>query len=100
MDNSFYSFLGLALRAGKVKTGEETVLKQIRNQSLHLVLIAGDASPNTQKKFKDKTSFYQIPIRITANRERLGQAIGKESRVIIGITDKGFADKLLTMLDD
>ena len=28
MDNSFHSFLGLAARAGKIKTGEETVLKQ------------------------------------------------------------------------
>ncbi|SFE38270.1 YlxQ family RNA-binding protein [Alteribacillus iranensis] len=100
MDNSFHSFLGLAARAGKIKTGEETVLKQMRNQSLHLVIVSGDASPNTQKKFRDKSSFYHVPLRMTSDRERLGQAIGKESRVIIGITDKGFADKLLTMLDE
>ncbi|WP_158737729.1 YlxQ family RNA-binding protein [Alteribacillus sp. YIM 98480] len=99
MNDSFHSFLGLAARAGKLKTGEETVLKEIRNQSLHLVIMAGDASPNTQKKFKDKSSYYQVPLFIAGDRDSLGHAIGKNSRVIIGVTDKGFAKKLISMLD-
>ncbi|WP_240375351.1 ribosomal L7Ae/L30e/S12e/Gadd45 family protein [Bacillus piscicola] len=99
MDKAFYSFLGLAAKAGKVKTGEELVLREIRNQSLYLVLIAADASPNTKKKFKDKSSSYRIPLRVAGSRDSLGEAIGKGSRVIIGITEKGFADKMISMLD-
>ncbi|MFD2704767.1 L7Ae/L30e/S12e/Gadd45 family ribosomal protein [Salibacterium lacus] len=100
MTTSIYSFLGLAAKAGRVKTGEGVVLDGIRNQTLFLVLIAGDASPNTTKKFKDKSSYYQIPVYITGDRQRLGTSVGKESRVLIGITDKGFAERLMTMLDE
>ncbi|RSL33207.1 YlxQ family RNA-binding protein [Salibacterium salarium] len=100
MMDAFYSFLGLAVRAGKVKTGDETVLHEIRKRSLSLVIVAGDASPNTKKKFKDKSSYYQVPLYITGNRASLGGAIGKDSRVVIGISDNGFAKKLISMLDE
>ncbi|MDA3130574.1 YlxQ family RNA-binding protein [Aliibacillus thermotolerans] len=99
MDKSLYSFLGLAAKAGKVKTGEELVLKHIRNQTVHLVLVANDASKNTMKKICDKSSYYQVPCRVVGEREKLGLAIGKKSRVVLGITDKGFAERLITMLD-
>ncbi|SDG99199.1 Ribosomal protein L7Ae [Alteribacillus persepolensis] len=100
MTASFLSFLGLAARAGRVKTGDDTVLKEMRKGSLHLVIIASDASPNTQKKFRDKSSYYHVPMLIAKDRDSLGQAIGKHSRVIVGVTDKGFANKLISMLDD
>ncbi|MFZ4454193.1 L7Ae/L30e/S12e/Gadd45 family ribosomal protein [Salibacterium aidingense] len=100
MNPSIYSFLGLAAKAGKVKTGDHTVLEEIRKQSLSLVLIAGDASPNTKKKFKDKSSYYQVPCYVTGDRDGLGRAVGKGSRVIIGITDKGFGGRLISMLDE
>ncbi|MFB5660525.1 YlxQ family RNA-binding protein [Alteribacillus sp. HJP-4] len=97
--NAFYSFLGLAAKAGKIKTGEDTVLREIRKQAVWLVIVAGDASPNTLKKFKDKSSYYNIPVCVIGDRESLGSAIGKESRVILGIMDDGFAKKLRAMLD-
>ena len=35
-----------------------------------------------------------------ASRVELGQALGKSERVNIGITDQGFAKKLLSMIDE
>lgn len=43
------SRLGLAMRAGKVVTGDEIVLKAIRSSEAKLVMLAADASANTQK---------------------------------------------------
>lgn len=87
--------LGLAQRAGKLVSGEETVLQTIQKRKAHLVLLASDASANTAKKFTDKCRFYHIPLNQDYERQALGQAIGKKERVIIAVTDKGFADALL-----
>lgn len=40
----------MAMRAGKLVTGDETVLKAVRSGKAKLVLVAGDASDNTKKK--------------------------------------------------
>ncbi|MBM6618403.1 YlxQ family RNA-binding protein [Bacillus suaedaesalsae] len=94
------SLLGLAARARKIISGEELVVKEIQRKSAKLVLLSKDASKNTEKKIKDKCSYYQVPIRYVENRSELGQAIGKEERVVIGILDDGFAKKLNTLLEE
>ncbi|WP_018922513.1 L7Ae/L30e/S12e/Gadd45 family ribosomal protein [Salsuginibacillus kocurii] len=93
-------FLGLAMRAGKVISGEDLVVQALRNEELHLVLVSTDGSGNIKKKAIDKSRTYHTPCFEFATREELGQAIGKETRVIIGITDKGFAKKLIAMLEE
>ena len=48
------NLLGLAMRAGKLVTGEELTLKDIRANKAKFVFVAQDASENTRKKIKDK----------------------------------------------
>jgi ribosomal protein L7Ae-like RNA K-turn-binding protein len=93
------SLLGLANRARKVISGEELVVKEIRSGRAKLVLLSEDASANTIKKIHDKCSSYNVPLRKVTDRYTLGQAIGKEARVVVAITEQGFAQKLMTMLD-
>lgn len=93
------SLLGLANRARKLISGEELVVKEIRSGKAKLVLLAGDASSNTEKKISDKCNFYNVPIKRVENRSKLGQAIGKEERVAVAVLDEGFAQKLQTLLD-
>lgn len=99
MKQEFYRFLGLATRANRVVSGEDTVIRGIKTKRFHLVLISDDASTNTNKRFNDKCRHYHIPIRQAGTREALGEAIGKRERVVIGITDKGFSEKMIRMLD-
>ncbi|AXF55100.1 YlxQ family RNA-binding protein [Salicibibacter kimchii] len=99
MKQDFYRFLGLATRANRVVSGEETVINGIKKQRFHLVLISDDASTNTNKRLGDKCRHYHIPIRQAGTRQAMGEAIGKHERVVIGITDKGFSDKMIRMLD-
>ena len=42
--------LGLAMRAGKLITGEEMTINEIRKRKVNLVIVTIDASENTQKK--------------------------------------------------
>ncbi|MCS1351278.1 YlxQ family RNA-binding protein [Mechercharimyces sp. CAU 1602] len=87
--------LGLAMRAGKVVSGEENVIRAIRAGRAHLVCLSADASANTGKKLQDKSSYYEIPLITFPSRDELGEAIGKPSRVVVAITDPGFARALL-----
>jgi ribosomal protein L7Ae-like RNA K-turn-binding protein len=93
------SLLGLANRARKIISGEELTVKEIRNGKAKLVLLSLDASDNTEKKITDKCKTYQVPVKRVENRYILGQAIGKEARVVVGVLDEGFAKKLRTLLD-
>lgn len=48
--NQIEQMLGLAMRARKLITGEELVVKAIRQGQVKLVILASDASANTRKK--------------------------------------------------
>ncbi|MEH7118403.1 YlxQ family RNA-binding protein [Neobacillus vireti] len=98
-DNQWMSLLGLANRARKIISGEELALKEIRNYKAKLVLLARDASANTTKKITDKCNSYHVPLKMVEDRYLLGQAIGKEARVVVAVMDDGFAKKLVTLLD-
>lgn len=93
------SLLGLINRARKLISGEELVVKEIRSGKAKLVLLAEDASKNTEKKISDKCAYYQVPLKRVENRTLLGRAIGKEARVVVAVLDEGFAQKLRTLLD-
>ncbi len=92
--------LGLAMKAGKVQSGELQAETAVKAMKAFLVIIAGDASDNTKKLFTDKCSFYKVPVRILGTKEILGHAIGKNERSSIAITDEGFAKSLLKKLTD
>ncbi|WP_203362344.1 YlxQ family RNA-binding protein [Bacillus sp. REN10] len=92
--------IGLANRARKIISGEELTVKEIQRGQAKLVVLSMDASSNTKKKIQDKASFYKVPVRWVDDRYVLGQAIGKEARVVLAVLDSGFANKLATLLDD
>lgn len=94
------SYLGLAVRAGKLVTGDELVLKGIRSSEARLVVVAADASSNTVKKFRDKCRTYKIPLIVGFDRERLGTSIGKPERVVVALKDQGFADMIAKEIEN
>ncbi len=94
------SLLGLANRARKTISGEELVVKDVKNGRAKLVLLSKDASHNTSKKILDKCHYYKVPVKRVENREILGQAIGKDARVVVALLDEGFAKKLALLLDE
>jgi ribosomal protein L7Ae-like RNA K-turn-binding protein len=92
------SYLGLAMRAGKLVTGDEGVLAAIRSGQAVMVWIAEDASANAKKKYQDKCHSYHVPLMERLNRQELGACIGKPERVVVAVTDKGFAEMINKVL--
>ena len=98
MNKQYLNILGLANAARKIVTGE-TLIKKIRAKKVSLVLIAENASENTNKKITDKCHYYDIPYYIMyEDSDVLGNSIGNENRVAIGIADRGFAKKLIEII--
>ena len=91
------NLLGLALPAGMLESGSQSVLVAIRNKRAKLVLIADDASSNTKKQFLDKCEFYKIPSHILLSKAEISAAIGKE-RTVCAFTDDGFAQSFKKLL--
>ncbi|RUL55764.1 MULTISPECIES: YlxQ family RNA-binding protein [Lysinibacillus] len=100
MSERLFQLLGLAARARKIVTGEELVVKEVRTGKAKLVLLANDAAHNSSKKIQDKCTFYNVEYRVFGDRYQLGHAIGKEARVVIAITDSGFAKKMSSLLNE
>ena len=98
-EQKIYSYIGLAMRAGKVVSGDDTTLKELKKGKLSLVIVADDASDNTKKLFKDKSSFIKVNYIELSTKDGLGMSIGKDSRAVIGIKDIGFANKIVELID-
>ena len=93
------SLVGLATRAGKTASGEFCTEKEVKTGRAALVIVAGDASENTKKKFRDMCEFYEVPIYFIADKEELGKYCGKEFRASLAIQDENFAKALLKALE-
>ena len=99
-EEKIYSYLGLATRAGKIVSGDDSTLLELKRGNVKLVIVATDASNNTKKLFKDKSSFRSVPYIHFSTKLQLGLAIGKAPRAVLGIKDSGFANKLKALMEE
>ena len=97
--NKIYSMLGLAMKAGKVVSGEFATDKSVKSGKAWLVIVSEDASDNTKKMFSDMCEFYHVPRYFFGTKEELGHAMGKAMRSSLAITDEGFAKSLIKHLE-
>ncbi|MBS7530775.1 YlxQ family RNA-binding protein [Hazenella sp. IB182353] len=97
--NKLNQLLGLSMRAGKLISGEELVLRAVRSRSAKLVIMSEDAAKNVEKKVTDKCHTYEIPLLRFGTRTDIGNAIGKGQRVVVALTDQGFAQSIKKLFD-
>ena len=91
--------LGMAQRAGAVKSGEFMTENSVKDGSAFLVIVAEDASDNTKKKFHNMCDFYEVEIREYRDKDTLGHCIGKEFRASLAVTNEGLAAKIISIID-
>lgn len=93
------SMIGLATKAGKTVSGEFCTEKEVKTGRASLVIVAGDASDNTKKKFQNMCTFYNVPIYFYGDKDTLGHAMGKEFRASLAVLDEGFSKGIRKYLD-
>jgi ribosomal protein L7Ae-like RNA K-turn-binding protein len=92
-----WHMLGLAAKAGRLKSGGFLTVEAVRGGNAALVIVTEDAEGNTRKTAEDKCRSYHVPLVYYGTKDRLGQAIGKGPRACAAVTDQGFADSLMKM---
>lgn len=97
--NKILSLIGIATKAGKTASGEFCTEKEVKSGRAALVIVAGDASENTKKKFQNMCDFYEVPIYFYKDKDTLGHAMGKEFRASLAVLDEGFAKGIRKHMD-
>lgn len=97
--NKVLSLIGLATKAGKTASGEFLTEREVKSGKAALVIVAGDASENTKKKFRNMCDYYKVPIYFYEDKDTLGHAMGKEFRASLAVMDEGFAKGIRKHLD-
>lgn len=97
--NKVYSLLGLAMKGRNIASGEFQTLEAVKCQTAEMVIVSQDASDNTKKLFRDKCSFYEVPVFEFGTKEELGQAIGKDLRSSLAVCDAGLATAIMKQLE-
>ena len=86
--------IGLAVKAGKICFGADSVENEIKKQKVKLVIVANDASERTKDKFKKLCNQHNIEIIIQEEIENLSKAIGKSNKAIIGIKEENLSKEI------
>lgn len=94
LTDKVFSMIGLAMRAGKVVSGEFMTEKAVKSGRAFLVIVSETASENTKKMFRNMCTFYEVPFYTYGTKENLGHSMGKEFRASLAVTDEGFAKSI------
>ena len=86
--------IGLAMKAGKVKSGGFSTEQSVKKGRACLVVVSKEASENTKKMFQDMCRYYQVKCICLGSKEQLGSACGKEMRASLAVEDSGFAEAI------
>lgn len=97
-EEKVYGYLGLAARGRRLLSGEFSCENAVRDGKARLVVLAGDASGNTKKKFQNMCEYYQVPLCFVGDRAALGAAIGRSFRASAAVTDEGLAKAIIGIM--
>ena len=97
MDKQLLLF-GLMRKAGRIAVGDEPVTDAIRRGEVLCVCVASDAAENTADRFRRFAQEEDIPfLRTGFDKRTFGGIFGRKDVAVAGVTDLGFAAKLLEM---
>lgn len=100
MNKQVSGIVGLACRARQAVSGEFAVEQAIRRRKAKLVIVATDASVNTQEVYAGLCSHYAVPLLVYGDKVEWGNALGKNQRAAVAILHENFAQRIRAFIDD
>ena len=97
--NKVLGLLGLAEKAGKVRSGEFSTEKAVKSGKAGLVIVSEESSDNTKKMFTNMCAHYKVPIYLFGTKDELGHAMGQEFRASLSVEDAGFAKSMAELMN-
>lgn len=97
--NKALNTIGICKCANKISYGE-TLLKDIKNHHIHIVVICKDTSDNSKKKIMDKCNSYKCDYVVAFTKEDIKKVLARSDVVsAVGIKDINLAKKLKENLE-
>ena len=94
INNNILGLIGLAMKAGKICFGADSVEENIIKNKVKLLIISEESSERTKNKFVKLCEKNNISVIIDGDIESLSKSIGKNNKAIIGIKDINFAKSI------
>ncbi len=94
INNNMLGLIGLAMKAGKVCFGADSVEENIVKRKVKLLIISKDSSERTKNKFVNICEKYNVPVIVDGDIDTLSKTIGKSNKAVIGIKDVNFAESI------
>lgn len=88
-----------AIRSRKYALGESAI-ELAKHRSIHVALLASDASETSKKKYFDKMKYYQIPIFEVSTKKELGDLLNKDEISLFAIKDINMAKQVIKLLKE
>lgn len=99
INNKLLGLLGICAKAGKVVSGADACLEEMKSNNIKLLIIAEDASDKTKKNYIFYGDKYNIQVAIAGSVDDLSKAIGKKNRAIIGIKDINLSTEIQKIIN-
>ncbi|MFZ5634827.1 MAG: L7Ae/L30e/S12e/Gadd45 family ribosomal protein [Bacillota bacterium] len=99
MAGTVLNMIGLARRAGHVRSGDAAVRSTIVRREARLIILAEDAAERTKKVFGRLAGDAGMPMIFYGTRDNLGRVLGKPSRSVVAITDENFARDIIRRME-
>ena len=98
--NKVLGLLGLAEKAGKVRSGEFSTEKAVKSGKAGLVIVSEESSDNTKKMFRNMCTYYKVPYFEFGSKGRVfGRYPEKaDERASLAVIDENFSNALLKVL--
>jgi len=90
-------FLGLCCRAGQVILGQDACVDAIRRKTVAVVLLDDSSTEVSKKRFRNSCTSHHVPL-YGVSRGLIGQATGKNGRMVAAIRQGTMANKLMELM--
>ena len=96
--NRVLGLIGIAMKAGKISFGTESVKEATLKKKAKLVIIAENGSDRLKKEFIQLCEKCKVPIATFCTIEQISQAIGKQNKAVICIKDKNLSEEIYKII--
>ena len=98
--DKFLKFLGIAKKSGNLIEGYSKCDEARNKNKIFLFILSYDLSESSRKKFIKHCVEKKVPYIENFSKFELGDSIGREEIMILGVCDKNIADKLITLYEE
>lgn len=93
------NLIGLAMRAGKVISGTDTVLADLKKNKVKVIILANDLHENSSEKIARAAQNAKVEVINIFTAQEIAHAIGKD-RKVLALTDAGFYKALTKKINE